>query len=103
MRVILSKPVYSIRPIFRPLILLNINVIILKSWASEVDLTLESLISIKEDRLKVLTLLYHYRYLNSTNLMNLLYTNLITHRVRISFNIKSIFNIFQKRWLAYIE
>ena len=60
-------------------------------------LVLEPLILLEEDRHKVLYLIYYYRYLNGTNLIDLSSTNIITYRVRIRSNIKLVSNNIQKR------
>ena len=52
----------------------------------------ELLISTKVARYKILYLFYYYRYLNNINLKNLSYIDLITYRVRIKSNMKSISN-----------
>ena len=98
-----SKPVYPARPILRPSIPSDVGPIVLESWASEVGLILGPLIPTEGDRLKVLTLLYHYRHLNGTDLTDLPCTDLITHRVRISAGTKPASNMFQKRWPAHTE
>ncbi len=75
----------------------------MKVWTIEVKLKLSSLISIKEDIYKVLCLLYHYHYLNDTNLINLFCINLIVHWVQIASETKLVNNSIQKRWLTHFK
>ena len=75
---------YPSRPILRPSIPDSVPHETLEAWAESVGLVLGSLAPDKEARHKVLSLFYHYRHLNGTDLKNLPCTDLITHRVRIA-------------------
>lgn len=87
----------------RPNISANILSTTLKYWANFINLIFELLISFVEARLNIFALLYHYRYFNEIDLIDLSYIDFIIHRIRISPNTKSVLNIYQKRWPIYIE
>ncbi len=53
---------------------------------------LDSLISFKEIKHKILCLFYHYRHLNDIDLTNVSLIDLITHRVTLKFDTKSANN-----------
>ena len=55
-------------------------------------LVLGLLVSNKKAKRKVLSLFYHYRYLNKTDLTDLPYINLITYRVKITSGTKLVLN-----------
>ena len=93
---------YPNRPIIRPDIDTSTSLQQLELWATSVDLTLGPLVP-KEARHKVLSLLYHYRHLNGTDLKDLPCTDLITHRVRITPGTKPRSAKSQKRWPAHTE
>lgn len=76
---------------------------VLKKWVEIAKLKLDSLISLKETKHKVLCLLYYYKHLDEKDLKNLLCTNLIIHRVWIVKETKSTLNLTQKRWSAHSE
>ena len=94
---------YPARPICRPSINHSIPSSALEDWTTSVSLTLGSLVTTEAQRHKVLYLLYHYRHLNGTDLTDLPYTDLITHRVRIAPGTKPASNTTQKRWPAHTE
>ena len=70
----------------------------LEKWAISVSLTLGDKIPTREDRFKVLQLVYQYRHLNGTGLIDLPPTDLITHRVTLVPGTKPHAVRFQKRW-----
>ena len=90
------------RPILRPEIP-DVPSATLEAWAEDVGLVLGPLIPTQSDRHKVLCLLYHYRYLNGTDLKDLPSTDLITHRVRIRPGTKPVSHGTQKRWPVHSE
>ena len=57
-----------------------------------IELIFSPLISSEEVKYKVLLLFYYYRYLNRTNLIDLLYIDLITYQIKITLDIKSTLN-----------
>ena len=94
---------YPSRPILRSSIPANVPLATLEDWASSVGLVLGLLIPSEADRHKVFCLMYHYRHLNETDLIDLPYIYLITHRVRIKPGTKPASNSIQKRWPAHLE
>ena len=94
---------YPSRPILRSSIPTNVPLATLEDWASSVGLVLGLLIPSEADRHKVFCLMYHYRHLNGTDLIDLPYIDLITHRVRIKPGTKPASNSIQKRWPAHLE
>jgi hypothetical protein len=68
----------------------------MKSTMLALRIHLKSLISL-EKYLKIIRLLFHCKYLNSTDFINLFVTDLIMHRVRLISEIKSS-SRSQKKW-----
>ena len=93
---------YSDRKINRFFISINVSNEELKEWVNSINLILEFLMS-EEIKHKILYLLYHYRHLNDINLNDLFVTNFIIHKIRVEFNVKSAFNVHQKRWFIHIK
>ena len=75
----------------------------LESWAHSVGLMVGPLVPDEKARHKVLSLFYHYRHRNGTDLRDLPCTDLITHRVRITPGTKSASNKTQKRRPVHTE
>ena len=94
---------FPTRQILRPSIQARVPSATLESWAESVGLVLGPLIPNEEAKHKVLSLFYHYRHLNGTDLTDLPCTDLITHRVRITPGTKPASNKVQKRWPAHTE
>ena len=61
------------------------------------------MISIDENKHRVLILLYQYKHLNSVDLTDLSCTDIILHNVELISETKSYAVKFQKRWLTHIE
>lgn len=72
---------------------------VLEGWAESLGLepVLRPLITTRENRIRVLRLLYTYRHLNGEDLKNLPCTDLMTHRVLIAPGTKPAFAKSQKR------
>ncbi len=94
---------YFDRKIVRFSIRANISDITLEKWINSINMKLNSLVSFKEARHKVLCLLYHYRHLNDIDFTNLSFIDLITHKVTLKFDTKSINNEKQRRWSTHTE
>ena len=94
---------FPTRQIIRPLIPAREPLATLESWADTVGLVLGPLVPNEEAKRKVLSLFYHYRHLNGTDLTDLPCTDLITHRVRITPGTKPASNKVQKRWPVHTE
>ena len=83
---------FSDRRVERSFIQFDLFIVMLEEWVAVVSFILRSLV-LERARYKVLCLLYHYRYLNDIDLIDLFSTNLIIHRVRVKFDVKSTSNI----------
>ena len=77
----------------------------LEDWAALMKLepALGPLIETREQRMRVLRLLYTYRHLNREDLRDLPCTDLMTHRVRIAQGTKPASARSQKRWPPHTE
>ena len=75
----------------------------LLSWVTDLDIIISNLISMHENELQVLQLLYLYRYLNSINLDSLLSTDLIVHCVWLILSTLSYSAKDQIWWLSHKE
>ena len=74
----------------------------IEEWFEQVRINLKSLILTADDRMNVLRLLYQYKHLNFTELIDLFSIDLIIHRVILQFDTKS-HSVRQRRYFAHFE
>lgn len=76
---------------------------VLEKWAEDIDLKLRPFVPTKEDRNRVLILLYQYRHLNSVNLTNLPCMDIISQNVELVPGTRPYAVESQKRWPTQTE
>lgn len=75
----------------------------LEKLIAGMGVTLGPLIPTKEDRLRVLRLLYKYRHLDATSLADLTCTDVYAHRIKIAPGVKPFSKLNQMRWPLHTE